>query len=65
MKGSVFTVREVRIPCTMKVSGCDDLKKDDLEIYFESRRSNGGSVYRIKMLQSGNEFLVTFESEKG
>ena len=51
--------------CTIEVFGMKDTtSKDTLELYFESKRSGGGTVEEVKGEMDDGVLLVTFVDEK-
>lgn len=54
---------------TIKVQGPEEVVNkdtlDDLEMYFEHRRSRGGEIENIEFDTVHNAVMVTFEDEEG
>ena len=55
------------ITCTVAVSGGDAAMDEEMmEIYFENRRkSDGGPITKIEVLQEAGMTLVTFQDAEG
>ena len=53
--------------CTVQVSGGSVvLDKDMMELYFEnSKKSGGGKITNIEVMEGAGMTLITFEDQKG
>ena len=60
-----ISIEQVPVCKSILVTGFADVTHDFIELYFESRRNNGGPVKKVDYVPKSGRAVVVFQDTKG
>ena len=65
LDGAKVTIEQVQVCKSILVTGFADVTHDFIELYFESRRNDGGPVKKVHYVPKSGRAVVVFQDTEG